>query len=180
MPSRLLSWFPVAIAAALVGIAGAIAAERVMPEETPVERLLRASHEEWGNEWSRREADRIMARYAPDAVLFVPGAVPALGPEASAPFIRGMLSNPAFSLAWAVDRVRVSESGDVAYLYGRYVQHNPTGVGTGHTIETGHYMTALEKRQGRWLAVADIHTPGPLASRAGLPEALFTPPSATR
>lgn len=139
---------------------------------------IRANQLAWGRDWVARNAEAIIARYAPDAVLFVPGEPPTRGVASFAPFIREILKNPNFSLAWTVDEVRVGAGGDIGFVTGRYVQHNPTAEGRSYTVETGSYVTTYEKRNGAWLGVAEINTPGPLDRTDGLSaESLRSPPT---
>lgn len=134
---------------------------------------LRESHLAWGREWLSRDAAAIIARYAPEAVLFVPGEPVSQGRDQFAGFITEILLNPNFSLAWAADKVVVSADGTIGYVSGRYVQHNPRSDAEGFDIETGHYVTTYRRDGSKWLAVAEINTPGPIATREGLPADAF-------
>lgn len=135
---------------------------------------LRDTVTDWGGKWSARDAEAILAHYAPEAVLFVPGEPAAQGLSVFGPFIREILSNPNFALAWAVDHATVSEDGNTGYVYGRYVQHNPRSNAGGFNVETGHFVTTFRKEGPCWLAVAEINTPGPIALREGLQADMFS------
>lgn len=163
-----------AFAAFGAGVASATAAAR--PERTTImtaEASLRDNQLAWGRKWAERDAEGILSHYAPEAVLFVPGEPAAQGRDVFGPFIHEILGNPNFSLAWAVDRAVTSGDGSIGYVYGRYVQHNPQTVG--YEIETGHYVTTFRRERGKWLAIAEINTPGKIATHDGLPEAAFRP-----
>lgn len=138
------------------------------------EAALRDTVIDWGRKWSERDAKGILAHYAPEAVLFVPGEPAAQSLSVFGPFIHEILGNPDFALAWAVDRATVSEDGGTGYVYGRYVQHNPRSDGAGFNVETGHFVTTFRKEGANWLAVAEINTPGPIASRDGLRAEMFS------
>ena len=118
---------------------------------------VRANQIEWGRAWQQRNAREIIAHYAPDAVLFVPGQAPVRGVAAFKPFIESVLQDPDFSLSWTVERVEVAASGDLAYLNGSYRQHNPVADNRKFVTETGSYVTVLRKIGGRWRAVAEIN-----------------------
>lgn len=138
------------------------------------EAALRDTVVDWGRKWFERDAHGILAHYAPEAVLFVPGEPAAQGLSVFGPFIHEILGDPNFALAWAVDRATVSEDGGTGYVHGRYVQHNPRANGGGYTVETGHFVTTFRKEGAHWLAVAEINTPGPIASHDGLRPEMFS------
>jgi len=127
---------------------------------------LRASQLAWGQAWKDRDAAAILAHYASDAVLYVPGAPPSRGAAVFTPFVQAVVSDPNFSLSWTVDDVRVAASGDMGSITGAYRQHTPSKTPAGYVVETGHYVTVFERRNGHWLAVSEINTPGPASDQA--------------
>lgn len=123
-------------------------------------KAIRESQIQWGEAWRARDAQGILAHYAPTAVLYGPGQRPVRGVKAYTPYIKAVLSNPNFALSWSVDKVTVARSADLAYLAGSYIQHNPVPDQRKYAVETGSYVTVLKKISGRWLAIAEINTPG--------------------
>ena len=107
--------------------------------------------------WASKDADKIMAFYADDAVLMTPGSEMVQGKDAIHEAMKGMLSDPAISLTFQSSKSEVAKSGDLGYTAGTYkltltdpATHKPI---TDH----GNYVTTFRKQaDGSWKAVADI------------------------
>jgi len=121
---------------------------------------------QWNSDWAAKDADKLAAHYADDAVLMAPGMEPLKGRDAIRSGLSGMTSDKALSLKFKASKVEVSKSGDVAYTQGDY-QMTMTDPAT-HKVMNDHgtYVTTYRKQgDGSWKAVADIATssvpPGP-------------------
>jgi len=113
------------------------------------------------SDWAAKNADKLVAFYADDAVLMPPGMEPLKGKDAIRGGINGMLADKALSLTFKASRVDVSKSGDLGYTQGDY-QMTMTDPKT-HKPATDHgtYVTTYRKQaDGSWKAVADIATSG--------------------
>jgi len=107
--------------------------------------------------WATKDADKIMAFYADDAVLITPGTDPVQGKDAIRTSLKGMLADPAVSLTFQSSKVDVAKSGDLAYSEGSY-KLTVTDPATHKPInDHGNYVTTFRKQaDGSWKAVADI------------------------
>ncbi len=112
---------------------------------------------QWNADFAAKDADKIIAHYADDAVLMSPGMQSASGKDAIRNVIKGMTSDPALSLKFQSSKVEVAKSGDVAYTQGTYTM-TMTDPQTKQVInDHGSYVTTYRKQaDGSWKAVADI------------------------
>ena len=114
---------------------------------------------QWNQDWASRDLDKIMAHYADDAVLMVPGGPSANGKSAIREGIKAMAADPATSLKFTAAKVEIAKSGDVAWTQGTYTL-TLTDPQTKQVInDHGSYVTTYRKQpDGSWKAVADIAT----------------------
>ncbi len=132
---------------------------------SPAADAATAAVRQWQSEmleaFQARDADRIAAYYAEDAVFFMPGRAPVAGREAVARTMEEDLSDAGFSLDLAGQKTEVSASGDMAYTRGTF-RASYTNPQTGK-IETvgGNYLQVFRKQaDGSWKVVEDISSPG--------------------
>ncbi|MFZ0745911.1 MAG: SgcJ/EcaC family oxidoreductase [Terracidiphilus sp.] len=115
---------------------------------------------QWSKDYAARDAGKIAAYYADDAVLMTPGSEATSGKDAIASSMKEVFAkDPAFSLQFKTSKVDVAKSGDVGYSWGTYqlTMSNPAGKGT--VNDHGSYVTVYRKEaDGSWKAVEDIAT----------------------
>jgi uncharacterized protein (TIGR02246 family) len=118
---------------------------------------LQANESQWNQDYLSRDADKIVAHYADDAVLMIPGMPATSGKEAIRTALKQMVSDPALSLKFQASKVDVAKSGDLAYTQGSYTI-TMTDPQTKQPInDHGSYVTTYRKQaDGTWKAVADI------------------------
>ena len=114
---------------------------------------------QWSKDYAAKDADKIAAYYADDAVLMVPGMAATNGKDAIRNALKPMMADPAMSLTFQATKVEVAKSGDLAYTQGSY-QLTVTDPTTHKPIQDhGSYVTTYRKQaDGSWKAVADIAT----------------------
>jgi len=107
--------------------------------------------------WASKDADKVMAFYADDALLMTPGAEAVTGKDAIRAELKQMLADPAVSLTFQSSKVDVAKSGDLGYTAGTY-KLTVTDPATHKPItDHGNYVTTFRKQaDGSWKAVADI------------------------
>lgn len=107
--------------------------------------------------WASKDADKVMAFYADDALLMTPGAEAVRGKDAIRDELKQMLADPAVSLTFQSSKVDVAKSGDLGYTAGTY-KLTVTDPATHKPInDHGNYVTTFRKQaDGSWKAVADI------------------------
>jgi uncharacterized protein (TIGR02246 family) len=135
-------------------------------------KAIQADETQWNQDYAAKDQDKIVAHYADDAVLMVPGMPSLSGREAIRGALKQMISDPALALKFQTSRVEVAKSGDVAYVQGAYTLA-VTDPATRQVInDHGSYVTTYRKQpDGAWKAVADI------ASSEVPPPAPSSPPS---
>lgn len=112
---------------------------------------------QWNQDWAAKDADKIAAHYADDAVLMVTGTEPLNGKDAIRASLKQMVDDKALSLAFHATKIDVSKSGDLGYTQGTYkltltdpTSHKPIE-------DHGTYVTTYRKQaDGSWKAAADI------------------------
>ena len=122
-------------------------------------KAIEANETQWNQDWLAKDANKITAHYADDAVLIVPGAPAVNGKDAITKSLAGMLADPALSLKFQTAKTDVAKSGDLAYTQGSYTL-TFTDPQTKQVInDHGNYVTTYRKQtDGSWKAVADIAT----------------------
>ncbi len=114
---------------------------------------------QWNQDWASRDLDKIVAHYADDAVLMVPGGPSSNGKAAIREGIKPMAADPATALKFIASRVEIAKSGDVAWTQGTYTL-TLTDPQTKQVIhDHGSYVTTYRKQpDDSWKCVADIAT----------------------
>ncbi len=114
---------------------------------------------QWNKDYAAKDADKIAAHYADNAVLMVPGMPATNGKDAIGSSLKTMMADPAMSLTFQADRVEVAKSGEMGYTQGSY-QLTITDPTTHKPMQDhGSYVTTYRKQaDGSWKAVADIAT----------------------
>jgi uncharacterized protein (TIGR02246 family) len=120
---------------------------------------IQANETQWNSDWAAKDADKIVAHYADDAILIVPGTPSVSGKEAIRTSLKPMIDDPAMALKFHAAKVEVAKSADVAYTQGTYTL-TLTDPQTKQVVnDHGSYVTTYRKQpDGSWKAVADIAT----------------------
>jgi uncharacterized protein (TIGR02246 family) len=120
---------------------------------------IQANETQWNSDWAAKDTDKIVAHYADDAILIVPGTPSASGKDAIRTSLKPMIDDPATVLKFHAAKVEVAKSADLAYAQGSYTL-SLTDPQTKQVInDHGSYVTTYRKQpDGTWKAVADIAT----------------------
>lgn len=115
--------------------------------------------------FNSKDVTSLLSNYMDDAAMISPGGPTIKGKQALQAAITGMTSDPAFSLHFKADDVKVAKSGDIAYTQGTYTLtiSNP---GTHQPMtDKGSYLTTYTKVvDGSWKVQDDVvvsQTPPP-------------------
>ena len=120
-------------------------------------KAIQQSEAQWNQDFVAKDAARLAAHYADDAVLMVPGMPAILGKEAIQSALQPMITDPAFSLRFQATRVDVARSGDVAFTRGTYTLTMTDPQTRQKMDDHGSYVTGYRKQaDGSWKAEADI------------------------
>lgn len=122
-------------------------------------KAIQDNETQWVQDFASRDAAKITAHYADDAILMTPGGPPATGKEAIGKAIAGMVADPALSLKFQSSKVDVATSGDLGYTQGSYTMTMTDMHSKKVMNDHGSYVTTYRKQaDGSWKAVADIVT----------------------
>jgi uncharacterized protein (TIGR02246 family) len=145
---------------AIAAIAFTITACNTTPDTHDADvKAIQDNEAQWNSEWAAKDTDKILAHYADDAILIVPGAPSVTGKDAIRASLKPMTDDPAMALKFHASKVEVAKSADVAYTQGTYTL-TLTDPQTKQVInDHGSYVTTYRKLpDGSWKAVADIAT----------------------
>ena len=123
----------------------------------------------WMKAIKANDLEAIVACYAPDAVLWLPGAPEARGTKAIRDVYAGLLS--AFTVAdVSLMNATYETSGDLSAAWGNFTLTLQPKAGGPPAVSKGRFAVAAKKIGGKWMYVAD------LASDDPPPPAAPTPP----
>ncbi|MGE5277440.1 MAG: YybH family protein [Acidobacteriota bacterium] len=114
----------------------------------------------WSAAMKANDLNAVMACYAPDAVMWLPGAPEARGEKAIREAYQGMLS------ANTVKDVSLSNTHyvvarDLASGWGDFALTLEPKSGGAPTVMRGRFTAVAQRRSGRWVYVADHASSGP-------------------
>jgi uncharacterized protein (TIGR02246 family) len=120
------------------------------------EKAIRAVEADFARAVAAKDLEKGLSFYAEDAVMLNQNEPIAAGKTAIRASWTRMLAMPDMALTWAVDKVEVAKSGDVAYDYGSY-NMGFTGPSGKKVSDRGKYATIWKKQaDGSWRAVLDM------------------------
>jgi uncharacterized protein (TIGR02246 family) len=129
---------------------------------------IRTGEVKWNADWKSGDPGKVVAHYAPEAVLMVPGQAPMSGLEAIRAGAQKTMDDPGFSLAFSSEKVDVSASGDLAVSRGTFKETATDPANQAHVDATGTFVTVYKPQpDGTWKAIWDIATPGAPPPPAG-------------
>ena len=118
---------------------------------------IKADEKAWNEQFKAKDQNALTARYADDANFTVPGAPPASGSTAIAKVYAEALSDPAFSVSFASDKIAVSSAGDMAVSRGHFSEKHTDPKTSKLMTSSGGYVTVYKKQaDGSWKVTDDI------------------------
>lgn len=128
---------------------------------------IRTDEVHWNADWKSGDAGKIVAHYAPDAVVMDPGEATLTGIEAIRADIQKTIDDPAFALTFSSDKVDVAASGDLAASRGVFTETTTDPATKAAAKVSGTFVTVYKPQpDGTWKAVWDITAPGAPAAKA--------------
>ncbi|MBM2854647.1 MAG: ketosteroid isomerase-like protein [Steroidobacteraceae bacterium] len=119
------------------------------------ESAIRDGSRAWATAYNAGDADGVASLYTEDAVLMPPGTPAKYGRAAIREFI--VVDSAAAKAAGLTLTIEhgdtVVMSGDLAWHAGPYSVHDASGA----LVDSGSYVEALQKVEGKWLTVRDIY-----------------------
>jgi uncharacterized protein (TIGR02246 family) len=137
------------------------------PSKAEAEQAIRAKQAQLNQDYASKDAEKVTAHYADDAVLAIPGAPAIKGKPAIHQAIKQMETDPALRVTWRPERIEVADSGDLAFVEGSY-HLTMTDPSTKDVIsDHGTYLTTYRLgSDGDWKIAADMSTSEPPAETA--------------
>lgn len=149
---------PRLVKVALFGLCSVLCFAQKSPatEMSKEARELASLDDQWSAVAGARDVEKVASFYAPDAVVYPPNEVAAVGYANAKAAWAAMLADPSLKLSWKTNRAEVSKGGELGYTAGTYALsvNGPDG----KTIhDTGKYLCVWKKGpDGKWLAVDDM------------------------
>jgi len=164
----------VLVAAVLLSLGGCANTPpvNIAAEET----AIRGTEAEFSKAAAAKDLEKALSFYAEDAVLLDQNEAIAVGKAAIRASWTRMLAMPNLALTWAVDKVEVAKSGDMAFDYGSYNMSYTDTSGRRKVEDHGKYATVWKKQaDGNWRVVLDMSNtdqpaPQPAAARKAQPK----------
>ena len=120
---------------------------------------LKDNETRWNQDFAAKDADKLTAHYADDAILMSPGMPASNGKDAIHKLLQGMVTDPALTLKFSASKVEIAKSGDLGYTQGAYTMTMTDPASKQVINDHGSYVTTYRKgADGSWKAVADIAT----------------------
>jgi uncharacterized protein (TIGR02246 family) len=154
--------FAFAGAAALALLVGGCQKQAAAVDPEAVKNAIKADEKKWNDEFKAKDTESLVGHYAEDAYFVAPGVNPADGLTPIRKAYAGAMTDSAFSVSFASDKIDVAASGDMAYARGHFTDKF-TDPKTGKVMtDVGSYITVYKKQQdGSWKAVEDFAAPDP-------------------
>ena len=133
-------------------------------QKTEGEKVMQVS-KEWSQAASTGDVEKTVSYWADDAVVMSAGQPSLSGKQAIREMVQESYKIPGFRISWQPQTVKVSESGDMAYLIeNSQVSFNDS---TGKQITMNNKAVSIWRKQkdGSWKNVVDISTPDPTQNK---------------
>lgn len=143
-----------------VGATGCTNSAPNKPEQADVsatEQALAAVEAGWNQAFHTKNLEAVLAPYASDAVLVLPGLPLQTGTSAIRNVYTKAFEDPNFDLTLTIDTVKVAQSGELAFTQGHFaMKGTDSKTKQPTTAATGSYLTVYQKQSdGNWKAIQD-------------------------
>ena len=134
--------------------------EQVIDKEQ-IKREIQAKEDEFAATYNAGVLKDI-GYYADDAITYYQNREPLVGKRAIVEFLKSDLSSNTTKISFTTKEVFVSSDGNQVVEIGYFKVIDST---TQKEINTGHYMSLFEKRNGKYVTVRDMSASDGLSSR---------------
>lgn len=128
------------------------AAEAVVDKEQ-IKKQIQDKENEYAATYNSGELKNI-GYYADDATSFYPNRAPVVGKDSIVAFLQSDLANNSNKIAFETKEVFVSNDGNQVVEIGYFKVMDSVN----NALNTGHYMTLFEKRNGQYMSVREMST----------------------
>jgi ketosteroid isomerase-like protein len=112
--------------------------------------------EDWSKAAATKNADTVASYYATDAIAYPTNEPVAVGQPAAKKIWASYFADSTFSISWKTDHAGVSQSGDLGFTAGTYVDSFRGRDGTLVTEHGKYVCTWAKQADGTWKAIHDI------------------------
>jgi ketosteroid isomerase-like protein len=122
----------------------------------PAERVLRDLDAEWAKAAAAKDLERTIGYYSDDALVLPPNSTSAATRETVRNIWKDMLATPGLIITWKPTRVKLANSGQMAWVSGTYelTMNDASGKPVN---DRGKYLEVWERRaDGNWKCAADM------------------------
>jgi ketosteroid isomerase-like protein len=118
-------------------------------------RALAKLDDDWSKAAATRDAERVAAFYAEDAITYPPNEPMTTGRAAAKKVWAAYFADPTFKISWKTLHAGVSKSGDLGFTTGTY-EDSYKGPDGKLVTENGKYVCIWQKQKdGSWKAIHD-------------------------
>lgn len=154
---------PALVVAGVLGIGYAVAPvgaeqpQRATPvDSAALAKALMKLDDDWSAAAATRDASKVSAFYAEDAIAYPPNEPVAIGRSAAEKVWAAYFAEPTFAISWKSDHAEVAQNGDMGFTSGAY-QCSFTGPDGKEVREIGKFLCVWKKQKdGSWKAVHDM------------------------
>jgi uncharacterized protein (TIGR02246 family) len=121
-----------------------------------VERILRDLDAQWSKAAAAKDLEQTVAYYSEQAIVLPPNATRAATRETIRNLWKDLLATPGLGITWEPTNVKLSTSGEMAWVSGTYelTMNDPSGKPAN---DRGKYLEVWEKQpDGNWKCAADM------------------------
>ena len=122
----------------------------------PAERILRDLDAQWSKAAAAKDLEQTVAYYSEQAIVLPPNATRAATRETIRNLWKDLLATPGLGITWEPTNVKLSSSGEMAWVSGTYelTMNDPSGKPAN---DRGKYLEVWEKQpDGNWKCAADM------------------------
>jgi uncharacterized protein (TIGR02246 family) len=106
-----------------------------------------------------KNADSVLAYWAEDARVVIPGAPMLSGKAAIRQMVTSSLATPGFHISWTPEAATVASSGDLGYTIGSTEVTAPDASGKVSTMQARYVEVWVKGPDGQWRCIEDVSSP---------------------
>lgn len=126
------------------------------PWEAADAKALTKLDDDWTKVAATKDAEKTVAFYTDDAIVYPPNEPAAVGRAAAKKVWASYFALPDFAMTWKTTHAEASASGDLGYTTGTY-EFSAKGADGKPLTEKGKYACVWKKQKdGSWKAIHDI------------------------
>jgi len=127
-----------------------------------IKQTIKADEKKWNEQFKSQDLEGLLGHYTEDAYFVAPGVKAATGSTEIRQIYAKAMTDQAFQISFASDKIDVSGSGDLAYARGHFTEKYTDPKTQKVMTDGGSYVTVYKKQSdGSWKAVEDFAVADP-------------------